>query len=393
MELIYLAHILLRHLWKIVLISILIAAGAFGYVYGVMKPEYKNTIVFSTTAKVDTSLATDKTYDPFAYFQASDLFAETMLGWFRSPQLFQDLKQRVPEAANLPLDSLIKVRKQEKQNLNILFSVPDKALADKLGTELIAYLRERVANVNKVGNTTYELVDVAPNVELSKPSPLVIGATAGAVALALLSFLFLLWDLLRGVVLYPQQAEEAMGGKALGTAKDPSDVAALAAFVAKQEKPVAVVQTWAGKDDLTLALAHACSDDLARKTLLIEGARGDTALMEQGSGGKRLARAKGFFDHLKPEELANVAMPITPEQPLLRFIGAGEGHSPSAAHLTTLRQQNDVVLLHTTLPQNPYILTQSDVVLVVAVKTGETRQKLLRHIARISDAPHVLFFV
>lgn len=392
MELIYLAQILLRHLWEILLISILVAAAAFGYVYGVMKPEYKNTIVFSTTAKVDLVQTAEKGYDPYSYFQASDLFAETMLGWFRSPQLFQDLKQRVPEAANLPLDSLIKVRKQEKQNLNILFSVQDKALTERLGTELIAYLRERVASVNKASNTTYELVDVAPNIEMTKPSGLITAGTAGALAFVILCFLFLLYDLLRGAVLYPQQAEELLGAKGLGSSKDPADIAALAAFVAKQDKPVVVVQTWKDKPTTVLAIAKAVSDELGHKTLLLDGARGSSTLLEESGMGSRLAKAKGFFDRLSADELAKVALPLHPEQPLLRFVGSGTGSTPAVEHLAALRQQNEVVLVHATLPENAYVLTPQDVVLIVLVKPGKTLQKTLRHIAHISDAPRALFF-
>lgn len=392
MELIYLAHILGRHIWKILGISILVALLTFGYVKYVMPPEFKDTIVFSTTTKVDPERLKDNNYDPLSYFDAADRFSEAIIGWFRSPTLFEDLKAKAPLAKDLPLDAIIKVRKQEKQNVNILFSASNKEVVEQLDTAMTEYLKERVARVNAAGNTSYDLVDFQSIIETSKPSaPLAAGA-AGGVLFVLLCLIALLWDLARGVILYPQQAEEILGTTALGNGKDQGDMAALAAFIAKQSTPVAIVQTASRKQNLALELARKTSDLLSRKTLLLDGAQHSTVILEEAGVGKRLAKVKGFFDKLGGEDLAHVAMPLVPEQPLLRFIGSGEGSVPATSSLGKLRDSNDVVLLHTTLPENPYILMEKDILLIVLVTPGQTRQKTLRHIARISEAPRTLFF-
>lgn len=392
MEIIYLLHILGRHIGKILLISILVTVGAFSYVTYGMAPEYKNTMVFSTTTKIEQNRIDEADYDPLAYFEAADRFAEAILGWFRSPILFQDLKAQVPSAAPLALDGIIKVRKQEKQNLNILFTVPERQTAEELGSAIESYLRDRVTRVNTAGNTTYDLVDFQSTIEETKPSSTLTAAMAGAGTLLFLCMIALLWDLVRGVVLYPQQAEEILKTKSLGSARDKEDIHALAAFVAKQEHPVAVVQTSDTKNILAMDLAQYSSTRLGKKTLLIEGEQQGTRILKQAGISDRLRKVKGFFDGLSLDEMLSVAIPLVPEQPLLRFIGSGEGEAAATEHLSTLRTKNDVVLLSTSLPQNPYILMEKECTLVVVVKPGATRLKTLRHIARMSDAPCVLFF-
>lgn len=392
MELIYLVQILQRHAIKILIIALLAGAAGFGYVRYLMPVEYKNTIVFSTTTKVDPTRLIDANYDPLSYFESADRFAEAILGWFRNPSVFTDLRSRVPAAKDLALESLIKVRKQEKQNLNILFSAPSKQLVEDLGKALESYLGERVAKVNEASNSSYDLVDFQSTIEESKSSSVLAGGAAFAGTFIFLCLLFVLWDLARGVVLFPHQAEEILGTPSLGHLRHAHDVRALAALIAKVGKTALILDTHAPKEPSSLTVARETSNLLAQKTLLIEGNAGSTRLLEASGVGARMGKVKGFFDNLTAEELAKVALQLHPDNPLLRFVSSGQGSVPSTAHIASLAQAHDVAILSASLPESPYIYLLEDVLLVVVVRAGTTKRALLRHIAQISTADRVLIF-
>jgi len=392
MELIYLLQILQRHAIKIVIIALLAGAGGYAYVRYLMPVEYKNTMVFSTTTKVDPSRLIDANYDPLSYFESADRFAEAILGWFRNPSFFTDLRSRVPAASDLALESMIKVRKQEKQNLNILFSAPKKQLVEDLGKALEAYLIERVEKVNAASNSSYDLVDFQSTIEESKPSSVLAGGAAFAGTFILLCLIFLLWDLARGVVLFPHQAEELLGSPSLGHLKNPHDVRALAALLAKVGKTALVLDTHSPKEPSALMVARETSNLLAQKTLLIDGNAGSTGLLEASGVGARLGKVKGFFDNLTSEELLKVALQLHPDNPLLRFVGSGGGSIPSTGHIAALAEAHDVAILSASLPESPYIYLLEDILMVVVVRVGSTKLSLLRHIAQISTADRVLIF-
>ncbi|PIV89964.1 hypothetical protein COW46_05550 [Candidatus Gracilibacteria bacterium CG17_big_fil_post_rev_8_21_14_2_50_48_13] len=392
MELIYLLQILQRHIIKVLLISLLAGAGAFGYVKYLMPVEYKNTIVFSTTTKVDPTRLIDANYDPLSYFESADRFAEAIIGWFRNPSVFTDLRDRVPAAKDLPLDSMIKVRKQEKQNLNILFTASSKSLVEDLGTALQNYLKERVAKVNEASNSSYDLVDFQSTIEESKTSSVLAAGVAFTAVFILLCLLVILIDLLRGVVLFPHQAEQILGNTSLGKLSHIHDLRALAALLAKEGGTALIVDTHAPKEASALAIAKEASSLLAQKTVLIEGNAGSTGLLEASGVGSRLGKVKGFFDNLSAEELVKVAMQLHPEDPLLRFIGSGQGRIPSTTHIQALSDAHDVAILSASLPESPYVYLLEGVLMVVVVKVGVTKLATLRHIAQVSTTDRVLIF-
>jgi len=87
---------------------------------------------------------------------ASDIFAETIIGWFKNPAFIDDIEK----TSVSPLPTL-HVRKESKQNVMIFFTTKNQSLNDKILQSTITRLQKSVNEYNKASGTQYTLTNVS----------------------------------------------------------------------------------------------------------------------------------------------------------------------------------------------------------------------------------------
>lgn len=212
MELLYFFQIVWRNIWKILVIGIFFTILGALFTIFFQQAGYKTTIIFQTTTRVVTEQS-DRGVDPLAYFEAADRFSEAILGWFRNPIVFDDITSRVQNVSADTLSKIFSIRRQEKQNINIIYTVPTENQAKDLQEAIITYIRERISSINKESNSTYDIVNVDSKTELVTPSVTQNAAFGGLAGLVLAAILLFFWEYLRGVVMYKEQIQTQLGIK------------------------------------------------------------------------------------------------------------------------------------------------------------------------------------
>lgn len=391
MELLYFFSVFFRNIKTILASSIIIAALAASTALWLLPAEYKATLTFSTTMRVDQGSAAEK-YDPLSYIEASDRFAEAILGWFRNPIIFQDIQGRVQDKEGVNLEKVMKIRKQEKQNLNIIFNTPRENQAIEFKNATMAYLKERVANINEISNTTYELVNESSQIERTKQSPIIFGAIGFISGLLLLGLFFFIFEAARGRVSFKDQAEDALGMPIFYSVRK-KDALYVAEAIARKAGVTVLLDTKKKNISLVKNILIHLSEFLGKKTLVIDGIPHANYLTEKLGLSELMARAKGFFDVVKAEDAAKLPLLLNKDKPNLWFWGAGQGTVPNIAALPLLSKEYEHIILYTTLQDGVYMFAASDVEFIVFVELGTTKiddLKLLRSFAGNKVTPFIV---
>lgn len=392
MELLYFFSVFFRNFKTIFIASVIIAILAASTALWVLPAEYKATLTFSTTMRVDQGAAAEK-YDPLSYIEASDRFAEAILGWFRNPIIFEDIQGRVQDKAGVQLEKVMKIRKQEKQNLNIIFNVPRENQAIEFKDATMAYLKERVANINEISNTTYELVNESSQIERSKQSPLLFGAIGFASGLILLGLFYFIYEATRGRVSFKDQAEDALGMPIFYSVRRKKDAMYVAEAIARKDGVSVILDTKKKNISLVKNIVTYLSEFLGKKTLIVDGIPGTNYLTEKLGLSDLMARAKGFFDSIKVEDAAKLPLLLNKDKNNLWFWGAGQGTVPNIAALPVLAKDYTHTLLYTTIQDGVYMFAASDVEFIVFIELGVTKLddlKLLRSFAGSKITPFIV---
>ncbi|MFN7160229.1 MAG: hypothetical protein ACK4NC_01305 [Candidatus Gracilibacteria bacterium] len=389
MEILYFFQACKRHLKVILLISLLAAAITGIYWSKFVAPDFKSTIFFSTVTKVDNARTTER-YDPFSYAQSADSFAEGMLGWFRNPNFFVYMKEHVPAAANLRLDRMYQIRKQEKQNLNITFQVETRALAEDLQEATMKYLREQIANINTQSNTTYDIINETFNITEVKYNTLLVTSVVFFSLFLLLTLFFLLWEIFRGIASVREQVEEILGTTALDTVHGTkADLGFIANYVAKQGSHVAIGGVGKSYPVYFKKISEYIANTLGKETIVVDVDLKNRTLAKSFGLSEHMKKMKGITDFdEKTADISKVSLPIKKESSLLKFIGAGTGNIPHYAFLEKNLPENAKILLHMELPKDTHIFQMKDLSLVLFVQLGVTKLLDLKRIKKlIGDTP------
>lgn len=129
------------------------------------REEYK-TYLFFTVAARDTRVDARPVPELNAYdlVFASDIFAETVLGWFKNPKFIEDIE--TTSATSLPT---LSTRKETKQNVMIFFTTGQKEQNDKISSAIVETIQTYIANYNLASNTTFSLVNVSFQTMILEP--------------------------------------------------------------------------------------------------------------------------------------------------------------------------------------------------------------------------------
>lgn len=149
------------------------------------KTEYKTYVYFTVAPKEYVfNEVQQPEINSFYLISASDIFAETIVGWFKDPNFINKVEQAA-DAAPLPK---LNARKETRQNVIMFFSTNDKSKNELIANTLIATIKSYVEDYNKNTNTTFNLANLSQTTMTIEPQLLKdIGiAVVGALLLALL---------------------------------------------------------------------------------------------------------------------------------------------------------------------------------------------------------------
>jgi len=377
MELIYFFSFIWRNIVKILVGSCIIAVLAAGYSSVMLQDTYNSTIIFQTTTKVDTSSGD---IDPLSSFEAADRFSEAILGWFRNPIIFEQMAENVEGISGGELSKIFKIRRQEKQNLNITFNVANTQLAKELQDSITSYMNNKVASINEASNSSYELVNFDYAIDTVSPSTTrntLFGCILGFFAL---SILFLMTEFFSGKVMYKELVDKEMGATSLYLPNLEKQSAYLGELLTSLGPVVALVSIGFTDAGATKQLATHLAGTDQKKTLLIDGdISGD--LTKHVIDPTSKTSFKGFFDN--QTSLEKAALVLEKQQPQLHFIGNGAGAIPSYTALGKLSDSFDAVILHTTLPGNEYFYQLKNIPVVAMVSLSQSTRMELAKLRKI----------
>ena len=124
--------------------------------------EKHKTYIFFTVAPHQYTFKEDPvtSINSFYLISASDIFAETIIGWFKNPSFLYSIESH---SKITPLPSL-SARKETKQNVMIFFTTNTKETAQKTATAIRDTISTFVENYNQSTNTQYSLVNVSTTI-------------------------------------------------------------------------------------------------------------------------------------------------------------------------------------------------------------------------------------
>lgn len=157
------------------------------------KTEYKTYVYFTVAPKEYVfNEVQQPEINSFYLISASDIFAETIVGWFKDPNFLNTVEKRAAELKpnTEPLPKL-NARKETRQNVIIFFSTTSQSANAVIGDVLIEAIKAYVDDYNKNTNTTFNLANLSQTTMTIDPQLLKdIGiAVVGALLLALLATL------------------------------------------------------------------------------------------------------------------------------------------------------------------------------------------------------------
>lgn len=158
-----------RHWQKIFAITVLITATTliFGYTY--LKNIYTTTIFINIGVLQNQQQTANNQANILDNIQAADQFSETVMGWFKNPNLLKRVEQ---ESQNQVQPA---ARKQEKQNLIVTFNTNNEESAPKITQAIQNNLNKDIGSYNSRTNSQFQLTLFNAETEKTETHPLVLG--------------------------------------------------------------------------------------------------------------------------------------------------------------------------------------------------------------------------
>jgi len=183
----------IRRLLRLGTLSVLIGALLGLVASFVMPTTYQSSLSF-TVNQINKQQTEQYQYDGYYALQASDLFSETIVSWFRTPPFLIEVYEKAgvePDVASLDsLTGRFKMRKFSSQNLVLTFSEPSRENAEKISGAITTLVEERSGELNQNAElkAIFEVKGSAPVIVKKHLSPLM-GAVYGIIA-AIVLYLF-----------------------------------------------------------------------------------------------------------------------------------------------------------------------------------------------------------
>lgn len=181
--------LLRKHLWLIVIITLLV--GASSYIWAKQIPTVYRTSISFAVNRINKQDTAEYQYDGYYAIQASDLFSQTVVSWFYTPSFIlevYDIAGVTPKIDTLEkFTAQFKTKKYSAQNIVVTYPERDRATAEKIANGIIQNVSQRTKSLNQSSEqkALFEVVGAKPVIveQLSNiPVRTVLGLIVGLVA-------------------------------------------------------------------------------------------------------------------------------------------------------------------------------------------------------------------
>lgn len=166
------------------IVGISLVAAIAAYVTAAVQPtRYAASESFAVN-RVNKETTDQYQYDGYYALQAADLFSQTVVSWFSTPSVLQEIYTAAainPDIRSVnTLPSRFKVKRYSAQNIVIRFSESTRERADKVVVAMRQVMEERARSLNRTaeGKSIFEIVGTAPVIAPAQPNPWVYGSMA-----------------------------------------------------------------------------------------------------------------------------------------------------------------------------------------------------------------------
>lgn len=178
--------------WMIV--SFVLVATVVAAVVAGTRPERTGASVSFAINRTNREATTQYQYDGYYALQAADLFAQTVVSWFSTPSVLQEVYQRAnidPEIQTInSLPKRFSVRKYSAQNIVVKYTERTKERAVIVANNLSQVMSAKATDLNQTsdGKALFEIVAGTPVVAPSVPNMMLIVMATAVLSFALALF-------------------------------------------------------------------------------------------------------------------------------------------------------------------------------------------------------------
>lgn len=178
-----------RARWLI--LAIMIVAVGTAVAAAAWQPTQKSVSVSFAINRVNKETTPDYQFDGYYALQASDLFAQTVVSWFSTPSVLQEVYTKAAIDPDLTtaesLVSRFKVKKYSAQNIVVRFSESTTDRAQKMAAALKSVMESQASalNQNSAGKSLFAIVGQTPVITDSRPNIALIAAATAVLSLLL----------------------------------------------------------------------------------------------------------------------------------------------------------------------------------------------------------------
>jgi len=157
---------LIRYRWVVISLTVIATIASFAFAY--LKPvEYDTSISFQIN-RINRQLTSEYQYDGYYAIQASDLFSQTVMSWFKTPSVLLEIYNEAgvdPQIKTMEeFTSRLKTKQYSPQNIVVRFKEREKATAEKLSQAIVTIIQERSAKLyqGEDENSLFEVIGAKP---------------------------------------------------------------------------------------------------------------------------------------------------------------------------------------------------------------------------------------
>jgi len=178
-----------RQRWLIV--TMVVVATLTTYLVASTRPVQSGVSTSFAVNRVNREITPDYQFDGYYALQAADLFAQTVVSWFSTPAILQEIYQEANlDPASKSIDTLpsrFHVKKYSAQNIVVRFTERTPQRAEQVAVAMNTVLTERTEQLNQTADnkSLFALVATKPVVADAKPNPWLFSAAAAVVGLGL----------------------------------------------------------------------------------------------------------------------------------------------------------------------------------------------------------------
>jgi len=158
-----------------IIIVITVVATIASFVFSYFKPVTYDTSISFQINRINKQETVDYQYDGYYAIQASDLFSQTVMSWFKTPSVLLEIYDQAgidPRINSMErFTSRFKTKQYSPQNVVIRFKENDKVTAEKISQAIVDIIPEKASQSNQTSEQEafFEVIGAKPVIVENKP--------------------------------------------------------------------------------------------------------------------------------------------------------------------------------------------------------------------------------